>query len=528
MGKYTDWMIRLYRSGNLKMEDLYKATEYLEAFHKFKNRIEKKDIGQYQSLPELYRVVRTFIDNPDQATSKSDEIRKIKEGAEKVYEDDEWLVIVPHTKEAAIEYGKGTQWCTAAKESYNYFDYYNNDGPLYININKKTGRKYQFHFETGQFMDENDSPTTNEYIGLSDDLIAFYAKKYEGQTIELLADDVEKYIKICKDNGIDYLRSFIESGCFSKYFSEKFKGHLDIPNSVKNIGRTAFEGCHGLTSVTIPDSVENIFTRAFINCENLTSVTIPDSVKSIGAEAFSYCKNLEFVDIPNSVTSIGTNAFAACKNLKSVTIPDKVNVINDCVFSWCTGLASVTIPDSVECIGDYAFIGCKGLTSVTIGNSVIMIGNHAFKDCTSLTSITIPDSVVAIGYSSFKGCRGLKSVTLSRSLGYIHEGTFQDCTNLTSITIPDSVKKILNGAFAGCTGLTSIVIPDSVNYIGINAFEGCNNLMIYAKGEKIYRRLVKYNGFKNVKKIEDESIQNESKRRGILMNALDEILRNYG
>jgi len=35
---------------------------------------------------------------------------------------------------------------------------YTDQGPLYININKRTNDKYQFHFESGSFMDMDDDP----------------------------------------------------------------------------------------------------------------------------------------------------------------------------------------------------------------------------------------------------------------------------------------------------------------------------------------------------------------------------------
>ena len=176
MGKYSKWLLSLYLRGNLKTEDLYKATEYLSAFSKFINKIQVKDINQYKSLPQLYNTVKPFIEDPNQATSHSDEIRKQKlEGAEKVYEDEKWLVIVPKTKEAAIQYGKHTQWCTAATTSNNMFDYYKNQGAtLYINIDKQDNRKYQFCFETQEFMDESDSPVDIPDIDLSDGLFNYY------------------------------------------------------------------------------------------------------------------------------------------------------------------------------------------------------------------------------------------------------------------------------------------------------------------------------------------------------------------
>ena len=199
MGKYGKWLLGIYLKGNLKTEDLYKATQYLQTFIKFNGKIEQKDIMKYKSLQELYSVVEPFISNPGQAATKSEEVRKIKEGAEKVYEDEKWMVIVPHTQEASCYYGKGTQWCTAADNSYNYFDHYNKKGLLYINILKGTDTKYQFHFETGSYMDATDTDILHpvaETIGLTENLVNFYKQKYGkiaviDLTTELYAKELE-------------------------------------------------------------------------------------------------------------------------------------------------------------------------------------------------------------------------------------------------------------------------------------------------------------------------------------------------
>jgi len=59
-----------------------------------------------------------------------------------------------------------------------------------------------------------------------------------------------------------------------------------IPDSVTEIGRGAFRGCTGLTSIVIPDSVTKIGEYAFGGCTGLTSIVIPDSVTEIGRDAF--------------------------------------------------------------------------------------------------------------------------------------------------------------------------------------------------------------------------------------------------
>ena len=174
IGKYTKWLLNLYRQGKLKTEDLYKANEYLKYFNKYINKIEQKDINKYNSLPNLYTVVEPFItaeqNNQTVATSKSDEARIAKKDVKKIYEDSNWLILIPLTQEAAIYYGKNTQWCTAATSSNNMFNHYNSEGPLFINIDKRNNRKYQFHFESDQFMDERDDEISlpiAETIGMS-------------------------------------------------------------------------------------------------------------------------------------------------------------------------------------------------------------------------------------------------------------------------------------------------------------------------------------------------------------------------
>ena len=142
-------------------------------------------------------------------------------------------------------------------------------------------------------------------------------------------------------NSVTSIGSYAFSSC-------KGLTSLTIPNSVTSIGSYAFSGCSGLTSVTINsnaiasknytsssslkdifgsqvnqyvlgDSVTSIGKYAFSGCSGLTSVYIPDSVKTIGNYTFQNCSGLTSVTIGNSVTNIGSSAFAGCTNITKLT-----------------------------------------------------------------------------------------------------------------------------------------------------------------------------------------------------------------
>jgi putative transposon-encoded protein len=50
-------------------------------------------------------------------------------------------------------------------------------------------------------------------------------------------------------------------------------------------------------------------------------VVIPESVTEIGSSAFYDCTSLESVVIPESVTEIGSSAFSDCTSLENIYIP---------------------------------------------------------------------------------------------------------------------------------------------------------------------------------------------------------------
>ena len=280
------------------------------------------------------------------------------------------------------------------------------------------------------------------------------------------------------------------------------QGVLTFDDDITVIGRSVFDSCTSLTSITIPNSVTTIGSSAFSGCSNLTSITIPDGVTTIGDCAFRLCNSLTSVTIGDSVTTIENYAFDGCSSLTSVTIPDSVTTIGG-AFYGCSSLPIINgiryadtylvevvdklldacnIKEGTRFIGSFAFSGCSNLTSVTIPDSVTSIGSNAFSGCTGelVVNCNIP-SASSYSYGAFYGSE-FTSITIGDSVTTIGDYAFYKYDSLTSITIPDSVTTIGEYAFDGCSSLTSVTIPDNVTSIGYDAFRNCSRLTsVYCK-----------------------------------------------
>ena len=119
-----------------------------------------RDINQIKGLPELEKLLDTYqekdtLSTKEQSNLEEQELYKSKQ-AILFYNDSQVKVVIPKTEKASIFFGRGTKWCTAARND-NMFKQYNNEGPLYIVIIKGTNEKYQFHWKSNQFMDSSDS-----------------------------------------------------------------------------------------------------------------------------------------------------------------------------------------------------------------------------------------------------------------------------------------------------------------------------------------------------------------------------------
>lgn len=186
------------------------------------------------------------------------------------------------------------------------------------------------------------------------------------------------------------------------------------------IGKCAFKGCSGLTSLTLPAGITSIGDDAFYGCSGLTSITIPNGVTQIDKNAFRDCTGLTSLTLPANIKRIGESAFENCSGLTSLNLPAGITTIGSSAFYGCSGLTSLTIPDGVTKIGKYAFSNCSYLTSLTIPSSVNSLGDYAFKNCSSLQSVHVSWSTpISVG-------KAFNKADVSKCTLYVPQGTEQD------------------------------------------------------------------------------------------------------
>jgi hypothetical protein len=288
-----------------------------------------------------------------------------------------------------------------------------------------------------------------------------------------------------------------------------------IPAGVTGIGPNAFAN-PWLTNVIFPDSVTEIGASAFAGCQYLTKVALPAGLTDIESYAFSGCAFTSVI-VPDTVTNIGTGAFLDCGYLKEISVPtgnptyssaggilfDKTETT---LLQFPDGLeGSYSVPPLVKRIGAEAFEDC-GLTNVSLPLGLTDVEANAFTDA-FLAKITIPASVTNLGQMPFYQCGNLTAITVdSNNSAYssvdgvlfnksgtvlieapgrlegsysipsgvidIESNAFNECYDLTNLTIPNSVANIGDYAFWDCWYLRSVSLGDGIANIGAFAFSG--------------------------------------------------------
>ena len=220
-------------------------------------------------------------------------------------------------------------------------------------------------------------------------------------------------------------------------------GTITCKGEIAQIGKAAFYGCTGLTSVEIPKSVDRIISNTFYGCTGLTSVTVFwTDEKSIPA-----LYDNDFGGIANGAGPSGATLYVP---KGTAALYQQTDVWKDFGSMIEVNYTTITYTATAKLPG---YNGSLAVGATTFGSAIT---SHEFSNGTG--TITCNGVITQIGEAAFLGCTGLTSIEIPNSVDSIRLYAFQGCTGLTSIEIPSSVTRIRGNAFWECSGLTSVTV----------------------------------------------------------------------
>lgn len=280
IGKYSKILLSLYMKGNLKLEDLPKANEYLTYVYKHNVPLKINDIND---LSDIFKLVNKYILRGE--TSISEFLKDLNPNEYEIpYQNDKWIIFIPKTERAACYIGSNTEWCTSwgkystspkYKDRSNYFKSYNETSPLYIIINKDDNRdKYQFHFSSGQFMDVNDKRINlSSFIQNNPDIGEYFLPGlYKKLSKEEKENNIDKWHKLPDNITNLYIKKQYgddNNPAIKMLISGDFNQIMDELNSNGIYDIDIFSGYLGFT---IDSRYDNALTDYFNKLKNINEV----------------------------------------------------------------------------------------------------------------------------------------------------------------------------------------------------------------------------------------------------------------
>ena len=246
---------------------------------------------------------------------------------------------------------------------------------------------------------------------------------------------------------------------------------IKLPASITSIGTGALSGCQELTSFV---------------CFNLNSINIPETVTQIGQSAFYSCIHLAKIKLPGSVTKLSYGLFMGCSDLKDITYSSKLDSIEQEVFSICTSLEKIVIPKTVKDVAYNAWSGCTNLKTLEYHSEKIWWSNNT--GCPNVSNIIIGDEVQEIERNAFSDYESLRTLTIPANVKKLENAIIEDCNMemlyMEAMTPPET------------DGCLICIIED--NIFSVDAMDKCT--LYVPRGAKAAYEAVGYpwTGFKEI------------------------------
>ncbi len=299
-----------------------------------------------------------------------------------------------------------------------------------------------------------------------------------------------------------------------------------LPQTITDIGSSAFYGCVGFTEIEIPASIINVGDKAFANANNLRyAIFKRNAAANLGENVFqnhTSLYNAFRIYVPTVSNYTGNSANANWKAL-SAKIYDLDNITKDGEWAYrfdangnpilmqylgkdsvieisANVISSTGNNLTVSQLDDYLFDG--NVTEVKF-NSNVAIAQNTFTSATNLQKLIINLGLTNNVNKAFlkdafdEGSKlhtleinsdlstipdifdgrvptALHHVIISEQSRSVIDSFLADCIYVQTVTIGKNVTTIGNESFRGCTALTDVIFNEGCKLasIGVSAFDG--------------------------------------------------------
>ena len=350
-GSYVPWLVKNYllpktessvgdysyerelkKAKEVFLEDLYKVTDDLKKFERFKGKLPKemRDINKL-TPDQLYDAVKDFDLTLATTTKAERKSAPVHPGAKLVFDGPNWRVVEIEDKgavgkEAACFYGGNnveTRWCTSAPGA-SWFDRYIKDGPLYVvfnpndtDVSPTTGLpkiRYQFHFPSNQFMDKDDRQ--QDLVGLLNGPMNELKKFFKPEFAKGLTGTSGKEFKV------DGLSSGAVGKFISLYGLDDLIGSL--PDTLESFSIQNRDSKDAV-KIELPQEIGKFQNLVHIITDNVSFKSIPESVCDLPRLKFlAVMKNPELTTVPECIANLPSLMFLNLKESPNAKIPSSI------------------------------------------------------------------------------------------------------------------------------------------------------------------------------------------------------------
>ena len=338
VGKYTQWLLKNFLKPTFEgevevgspqykrmakeykdrfLEDLYKVTDDLKKFERFKGQLpqESRDIAKL-TPDSLFGLVKDFKLEKTKGSKQEKEEAKLSyqyPGSTVAFRGPNWTVVKIEDqselgKNAACFFGGyheadmgETRWCTSSP-GLNYFDSHIKQGPLYVilpnnadKLGQKTGlpqERYQWHFQSNQYMDREDRRVNiiEMLQGKLSELREFFKPEFaKGLTkqndkrLDINNDDSSAAGKFIQIYGYKELFDTLPDDMTQIIINNQKNNNIafDIPESIGRFDKLQTLLLGGIVK-SVPDSICNLKELLLLSLPNNPQLTtLPVCIKDL-------------------------------------------------------------------------------------------------------------------------------------------------------------------------------------------------------------------------------------------------------